>query len=180
MSLAEPNRIELNLLNVKQLFNSMDPSPFRERDLDDDAEEFIVSWAREHPMHLPMKLVVHVQEPCDEAAKQLVAESIHHYFEYKADLNRREFRRLMRQGWISLVIGLGFLIACTVGSEMLAPRFGRFQGIFHEGLIIIGWVAMWHPLEIYLYLWWPVLELGKVYRKLSTIPIEVNMGGGRL
>jgi hypothetical protein len=36
--------IELKLSGLNQLFNSMDPSPFHERDLDHDAEEFIVSW----------------------------------------------------------------------------------------------------------------------------------------
>ena len=29
-----PHRIELNLQNVNQLFNTMDPSPFHEKDLD--------------------------------------------------------------------------------------------------------------------------------------------------
>lgn len=171
-----PNLIELNLQNVKQLFNSMDPSPFRERDLDDDAEEFIVSWAQEHPLHLPMKLVVHLREPCDsKEASQLIAESIHHYFEYKAGLNRREFRRLMREGWISLLIGLAFLAICVIAAQTLAPRVGGWGAVIHEGFIIIGWVAMWRPLDIYLYRWWPVRELGRVYRKLSQIPIEVNV-----
>ena len=32
-------KIELNLSRLSQLFNSLDPSPFRERDLDLDAEE---------------------------------------------------------------------------------------------------------------------------------------------
>ena len=36
-------RIQLRLRELAQLFNSMDPSPFLDRDLDADAEEFIVS-----------------------------------------------------------------------------------------------------------------------------------------
>jgi hypothetical protein len=43
------HRIEVFVDRIEQLFNSMDPSPFQERDLDDDAEEFIVSWAQEFP-----------------------------------------------------------------------------------------------------------------------------------
>jgi hypothetical protein len=38
-------KIELNLSRLNQLFNSLDPSPFHERDLDQDAEEYIVSSA---------------------------------------------------------------------------------------------------------------------------------------
>lgn len=173
------NLIELNLQTVQQLFNSMDPSPFHERDLDHDAEEFIVSWAQEHPVHLPVKLVVHLrQAPETGDATQLLTESIHHYFDYKADLNRHEFRRLMREGWISLLVGLAFLGACTIAAQTLSSRFGEFQAVVQEGLTIIGWVAMWRPLDIYLYRWWPVRELGRIYRKLSAIPIEVNLTDG--
>jgi hypothetical protein len=33
--------IEVHVSELKQLFNAIDPSPFRERDLDPNAEEFI-------------------------------------------------------------------------------------------------------------------------------------------
>ena len=39
--------IEVHVSELKQLFNAIDPSPFRERDLDPDAEEFIADWAKE-------------------------------------------------------------------------------------------------------------------------------------
>jgi hypothetical protein len=45
---------------MNQLFNSMDPSPFIEKDLDDDAEEFIVSWAQEFPHNAPVKLRIYL------------------------------------------------------------------------------------------------------------------------
>jgi len=41
--------IEVHVAELNQLFNAIDPAPFRERDLDPDAEEFIVGWAREVP-----------------------------------------------------------------------------------------------------------------------------------
>ena len=34
--------IELHVNEIAQLFHTLDPSPFRERDLDREAEEFIV------------------------------------------------------------------------------------------------------------------------------------------
>jgi hypothetical protein len=40
----------------------MDPSPFQEKDLDDDAEEFIVGWAQEFPHRDPVSLVIHVNQ----------------------------------------------------------------------------------------------------------------------
>ena len=39
---GETQLIEVKVQTVHQLFNSMDPSPFHERDLDHNAEHFIV------------------------------------------------------------------------------------------------------------------------------------------
>ena len=56
-------RIELRLRELSQLFNSLDPSPFIDRDLDTDAEEFILSWAREHAKERELELVLHLATP---------------------------------------------------------------------------------------------------------------------
>ena len=170
--------IEVKVKSVHQLFNSMDPSPFHQRDLDDDAEQFIVGWAQEHSIRTPLRLVLHLGQAPDKADPQSkVAESIHHYFAYRADLNQREFRHLMREGWMSLLIGLAFLAACMTVAQTLTAFMGRWDSVMKEGLTIIGWVAMWRPLEIYLYEWWPIRHLGKVYRKLSEIPVEIRVTG---
>lgn len=52
---AAPHLIEVKVAEIHQLFNSMDPSPFHERDLDHDAEQFILSWAQECPSHAALK-----------------------------------------------------------------------------------------------------------------------------
>ncbi len=38
--------IQVHVAELKQLFNSIDPSPFRNKDLDPRAEDFIVGWTR--------------------------------------------------------------------------------------------------------------------------------------
>jgi len=43
------NTIEIKIEEIAQLFHNLDSFPFREKDLDREAEEFIVSWARELP-----------------------------------------------------------------------------------------------------------------------------------
>jgi len=174
---ALPHRIELNLRDVSRLFNTMDPSPFHEKDLDHDAEEFIVGWAREFPVREPVELVVHLAElPAGQDAQAMVAGAVHHYFEYRARLNWLDFRRLMREGWQSLLIGVVFLGTCLVASEALGGlRSARILGVVREGLVIAGWVAMWRPMEIYLYEWWPLRRRGKVFEKLSNMPVTVNL-----
>src|SRR5882762_6266510 len=72
--------IEVNLQNLNQFFNTIDPSPFHEKDLDDDLEEFIVSWAKEYPLDEPVKLVVHLQNSHpDSDAQAIIERAVHNY-----------------------------------------------------------------------------------------------------
>ncbi|HTH49538.1 MAG TPA: hypothetical protein VMB21_18630 [Candidatus Limnocylindria bacterium] len=175
-ALAAPHRIELSLRNVGQLFNTLDPSPFHDKDLDHDAEEFIESWALEFKADAPVTLTVHLEElPAGPSPQPLVEQAVHNYFLNRARLNRLEFRRLMAEGRKCLVIGLLFLGACLALSELVIGRqSGTLADVLRESLTIGGWVAMWRPLEIYLYDWWPLRERGRIFEKLSTMPVEVR------
>ena len=55
--------IEVHVGELKQLFNSIDPSPFRNKDLDPGAEEFIVGWAKDLPSDGALALVVDLDRP---------------------------------------------------------------------------------------------------------------------
>ena len=175
-SLPGMHHIELNLHEIDQLFNTMDPSPFHEKDLDRDAEEFILSWAQEFHRHEAVDLIVHLGKlPDSHNAQRLIESAVHNYFAYRARLNGLEFKRLMKQGRISLVVGLAFLFLCFLVIELVAPKTTTaWPGFLKEGLTIAGWVAMWKPLEIYLYDWWPLRRRGKIFEKLSRMPVEVR------
>ena len=167
------NLIELKLREVAQLFNSMDPSPFHDKDLDSDAEEFIVNWSREYPRDAEVRLLVHVDQWPAADPTSLIRDGIHNYFGYRAKQSDLEFRRLMRQGRLSLLIGLLFLGACLLTSEFLSRFQLPFIGYLRESLTIAGWVAMWRPMEIYLYDWWPVRSQQRNYLQLSEMEVDV-------
>lgn len=169
------HRIELRLRNTMALFNSMDPSPFKEKDLDDEAEAFIVSWAREHPANAPLVLRVHLEEKPLEDPTPLLSEAVHNYFRYRSEMLAREFHQLMKQARTSLLIGLSFLAACLVVSRYLLPEDGNtLTNFLRESLIIAGWVAMWRPIELYLYDWWPLRRKERLYARLSRMGVEVT------
>lgn len=168
--------IEVKLTELNQLFNSMDPAPFHERDLDRNAEEFIVSWAQEHPRQHDLKLVVHLANcPANVGdAQHLVANSVAHYFNYRASMKLHELKHLLREGRAALLLGLVFLGLCQLIATLMPPSASGSQVMFREGLTIIGWVAMWKPLDIYLYRWWPLVALRQLYQRLSRMPVEVH------
>ena len=172
---APVHRLDLRVREMAQLFNSMDPAPFLDRDLDQDAEEYIESWAMGYPRGSRFHITVHLQQkPAEPDPGALIADAIHHYFAFKAELARREMRRLLGQGRQSLVIGLGFLAMCLVAAnEVSRYASGDILYIGREGLTIIGWVAMWRPIEIFLYDWWPIDHRRRVYLSLGRAHIAV-------
>jgi len=171
----EPWRyIDLQVRNLDAFFNTMDPSPLRERDLSDAADEFIVGWAREIPITMPIKLRIHFAEKETEDHTAMLREAVHHYFMHRREMTALEFRALMRQARTSLLIGTVFLTLCLLaGNYLLTEGHGTFFHILRESLVIAGWVAMWRPIQLYLYDWWPLRQRRHLYEKLSKMPIEV-------
>lgn len=168
--------IEVRVAELRQLFNAIDPSPFRERDLDPRAEEFIVGWSKDLPVDAALGLVVYLERPAgmaDEAA--VLRDAIHEFFSQRAVASRRSLRELFRRGRTSLAIGLAFL-ALSIGiGDAVATYFqgSRFAEILRESLLIGGWVAMWGPLEIFLYDWWPIRADARLFDRLSAMPVRI-------
>ena len=169
--------IEIRLSSVHQLFNSLDPAPFREKDLDADAEEYITGAVNDFPLSAALKIVLYL--PPDQlalVATEGLADAIHNYFGYRLALEIRRLHFALREGRISLAIGLGFLFLCVVLRELVHATMdaGALREILAEGLLISGWVAMWRPIQIFLYDWWPFRRRCRVYAKLEHIPIEAR------
>jgi hypothetical protein len=76
---------------------------------------------------------------------------------------------------MSLLVGLSFLGLCLLIIELLVlNRAGTIPNFLTQSLTIAGWVAMWRPMEIYLYEWWPLRRRGQIFEKLSRMPVEVQ------
>jgi len=170
--------ISLKLRELDQLFNKMDPAPFHEKDLDQDAEEFIVSWAEEFHKRQPLELVLHLERPPAEPdAVQMLRQALRNYFSYRADLSRLEFRRLIGRGRMSLVIGSLVLVLAGIAANLVRGMGdAAMYRIAGEGLIIGGWVAMWRPMEIFLYEWWPIARRRRLFQRLAEMTVTIRGG----
>ena len=169
--------IDLNLRHIDQLFDSRDPSPFLERDLDDNAADYILTAAMEHSPNTPLALTIHISEPEQfTLSHEVVIEAIHSYFEYNAELTRRKLHQVFRQGRYSLLIGVLMLFTClTISQSIEAFVVHSYIRAMKEGLVIMGWVAMWRPIDIFLYSWRPQLEAQRMYEKLSHVPVAIKL-----
>lgn len=170
-----PASIDLRLNSVRQMFQTFDPAPFHDKDLDPEAVAYIVARAREVPGDAPLALTIELPETDargDEAAGLETA--VRSYFGWREEIAWRELHERLAEGRRALAIGIAFLAACGIAREMLAQRTGGpWFGWIGEGLTIIGWIAMWHPVDIFLYRWWPIRREAMLYRRLAATRVRV-------
>ena len=168
--------LDLRVRELQQLFNSLDPAPFLSKDLDRACEAFIENWAMALPHDSHLHLTVHLEQLSLGAAEagDLVSEAVHNYYGYKIALIRGELAQLLRLGRLSLGIGIAFVAACLLLAEAITALMpGQAAKIARESLTIIGWVAMWRPVQIFLYDWWPIRGRIRVFENLRFARVSV-------
>jgi hypothetical protein len=173
---GEHGLIEIKLSTIQQLYATLDPAPFFEKDLDADAEEYILGAAQDLGFRAPIKLVFYLPpDQAESAEARDIERSIHNYFAYRLWAGERELRGLMRNGWIWLVVGLAFLAVCITARQfVLTFEPEPVAHVVAEGLLLVGWVAMWRPLQTFLYDWWPIRRRCRTLAALSTTPVEIR------
>jgi len=171
-----PFEIDIRLKSLDELFNSLDPSPLVERDLDDAIEGYIVDSVADAPREAPLVLTLHLPAAAVTSLDAgTVGESIANYFAFLAGRQKRQLRVFMRESRRDALVGLVFLIACIAGSQaMKALAPGVAGALLSEGLIIIGWVANWRPVSAFLYDWRPAREKARVYARLAALRLELR------
>ena len=77
---------------------------------------------------------------------------------------------------MSLLIGLFVLAASILAGDLIAAALGprRAGELLRESLLIGGWVAMWRPLEVFLYDWWPIRAEARLYDRLGAMPVRIE------
>lgn len=167
--------IEVRVKSTSQLFDARDPAPFRERDLDDDFVEYVLTSAQEFSSKRPLKIVIHLDEgEADDLPKESIREAIVSYFSYKIDVQRVELKSFIKKAQFFFLVGAILLAACLALAQTITPlQHLGLLSIFREGLVIIGWVSMWKPIELLLYDWYPKYENLKLLKKIHSAEIEI-------
>jgi len=168
--------IDVHITELSLLFNALDPSPAREKDLDPKVDEFIVSWAQGAKRDVQFALQVYVDRPGMPEQIDTVRDAIHESFRQRALSASRRLSQLFRVGRTSLLIGIVFLSVVVTLASLVEGALGEshISALIRESMVIGGWVAMWRPLEIFLYDWWPIRDERKLFDRLSVMPVRIT------
>ncbi len=163
--------IEIRIRSLAQLHDSFDPAPFYEKALDPRAEEYILSCAGEFPPRENLRLLVHAPESMRTNVDE-VTSAVHAHFTLAYQQAMRVFHQRMRLGRYALVIGTLVLGFCLTLRGLLGDDHGALGASVAEGLLILGWVALWRPVEVLIYERWEIRQKHQTLERLAGIPVE--------
>lgn len=164
--------IPIRIERLSQLFDSLDPSPFREKSLDRNVEAYLLECAEEHHHAVPLQLRLELPADLGDKGSEL-ADAIHAHFRW---LHAQAERRSRARGHIhraALLLGILVLGITLLLRRWLSGWQSDAVEILGEGLLILGWVALWRPAETVLFDTWGHRRQRALLRRLSDVPIKV-------
>jgi len=128
--------------------------------------------------HVPRKKSWVLQldvEQADEAELNKLQADIANHYRNQITSTLADLKEYRRDTVLAFIYGGLFLGACLGLHQLLATIYDEdFPRIFDEGLIIIGWVAMWRPAELITFDWIPIVRRLNMQRKLSELIIKMQ------
>jgi hypothetical protein len=164
--------VSLHVRNLSQMFSSLDPSPFWDRDLDPNAAAFIEDEFSDKGSAEGWHLNIHAQEGTALASDLQTA--VESYYGRMASTARRELSEHRRMGHLALAIGLAVFLLCVSSREVIARFVEVVPRALDEGLIILAWIALWRPIEILAYEWVPLVRKRRFYERLAGVRVAVR------
>ena len=165
--------IILRLVSIHELLGSPD-SLYRKRTLKSDVEEFIVEEAEDLPRKNAITLKVHLALS-EVKYKDAIGPAIRTHFCYRREQSQKKFKRVMQYGWRVLFIAIGLLAVIFMLTEiaLLFKTESRLVLFIRESFIILGWVALWRPLDLLLYEWYPIKTKSNLYYRLEHSDVQI-------
>lgn len=168
------HEIEIHLNSLAQLYDSLDPAPFHEKSLDRDAEAYLLECAGEHSDDAPLRLVVHGPESL-RAHLPEISGAIHSHFHLLGMQAERRWRRHVRLARIVLVAGLLVLALSLMVRRLLSGLLFPGADLLSEGLLILGWVALWRPMEQAVFDRFEYRHQRALTQRLADVPVEFRV-----
>jgi len=167
------SEISLTILDINELLH-LPISLYRKRTLESDAAEFIVQEAEALHRNDEINIIINLSLS-EVKYKDDISPAIHKHFCYLKVLSQKKFRQTLRYGWRMLLIALVLLTVIFSLSEIALYFMPDNSAVvfIRESFIILSWVALWRPLDLLLYDWYPIKVNTDLYNRLEHCTVEV-------
>jgi len=160
--------IDIAASKVSDLYDDFDKhAPYVKKELDYDLVEYLIDSVRELGRE-PFFVNFIFSEETTPPFESRVRKSIHNYFGYLLETNKRELMRMFRSSVILLSLGSAMLSASIYFNLKYDLDDAVIEGVMAEGLVIAAWVSVWEGLAALLMNWPPLHRTRRIYGQLSN------------
>ncbi len=170
----QPTTLTVAVRSVQLLLDD-ENCPFIGPRLDPRVADVLRAEASLAKMKKPAFRVI-VQIPGGDTSRiSEVREAVRNHFEAAVAASELELKALFRDARRSSGIALLIAVLLMALSEILFALDGRpLADALARGLIILSWVALWHPADLLLYAHLPIRENRKLSRALAEATVEIQ------
>ncbi|MCZ0862544.1 hypothetical protein [Methanocorpusculum vombati] len=174
--------IDVHISSMDQFYNLLDPSPEEEKDLDEETETYIRNAVEDltpderKRARIVLYLSPHLYQ--NSSTRKNMERAVTANFAYRLYHENRKYAFALERGRRYLLRGLIFLVLCLVISSVFTRIFEEndVNLALAQSFVIIGWVALWKPVEFYLYDRRDLLDDLAVLEALTAMPVESRKG----
>jgi C4-dicarboxylate transporter len=169
---GETQNINIKISKLDQLINVDSDSIYPGTGVDSDAAEYLHNEADLIRLNHDVQLEINIPKITKEEIN-IVENVLHKFFDYKAEIAKKELSKNFAQGITALIFSVILFFSCAI-IYLLFQALGASDAVMTlltSILVIACWVAVWTPVEIFLFNWWPIRHEVRVFRKLSSMEI---------
>ncbi len=168
--------IELHLASVTDAVRTLVPVPLPYVDLDADVAAYIADQLESVPKDAKFRLVIRLPEQnIHEGDEQVVQTVLGLYVEQKLKRYKKQERAALRDVISAFFWGVAFMLLCQILRWLLAfPEYPTITQTISEGLLVLGWVALWNPYDRFLFSWLPALKNLKSIRRMKNLQVQIK------
>lgn len=162
--------VKLSIDRYTDIFNGLDPSPLRHRDL----APSVISYLDDCSSDIPLKYKLDIQVICpkeimNEGRENRTMNGLRTYFNYMLLLLKKDRHMLRKKSVVYFFTSIVLLfLSLYLGSILPGDIFFRTA---IEGLSIGGWVFLWEAIVLAFFKSRKLRTKSKRYRRLANAPI---------
>lgn len=171
--------ISMKLGRLEELLTPPEPDPLSGQFEDRSGVDRILDVTRAHYTRRlgSIEATLLVDEQPSAAERRKVDDALKALWRYQDGRLGEQLVTIRRDGLRALAKGCVFLLICmaisaVASNSTILPDI--VQSLVSEGFIIAGWVALWLPMELLLYEWWPVSRDRKLYRMIAEMKYSIE------
>jgi len=153
------------------IFNELDPAPFKKRDINQDLRVFLEDCSADIPLKYNVILQLNLlKDDSDPKKEERMTSGLSNYFYLITNQLKREINKSYQKG--ILYMSVSFFLLLVAYSLRLIPTNNAVFKTLVEGVNIGGWVFLWEAISTFAFKKRDVRNKKKHYERFTRAKIR--------